>query len=125
MQENGPDLRQQVPGRGRQSKRTGTPDIAPKRRSRQRREWIVTDMTGETKNIVVTGRVAWMMERLVEVGPVGVTTFDHPGVRLSHYVMCLRQEGVDIETRREPHGGAFPGRHGRYRLVSEARRADQ
>ena len=62
------------------------------------------------------GREAWTLRRLVDAGPRGVTTIDHPAPRWSHYVYKLRKAGLAISTDYEPHKGDFPGNHGRYRL---------
>ena len=62
------------------------------------------------------GREAWTLKRLVEAGPIGVTTIDHPAPRWSHYVYKLRKAGLVISTDYEKHKGDFPGNHGRYRL---------
>ena len=37
--------------------------------------------------------------------------------RVAAYVHCLRKLGFEIETEMEPHGGAYRGRHARYRLL--------
>ena len=62
------------------------------------------------------GREAWTLKRLVDAGPIGVTTVDHPAPRWSHYVYKLRKAGLTITTDYEPHKGDFPGNHGRCRL---------
>ena len=49
----------------------------------------------------------------------GVTPIERVGPRWSHYVFILRGEGLDIETIREPHGGDYPGHHGRNVLHSD------
>jgi hypothetical protein len=67
------------------------------------------------------GREAWTLRHLVNAGPAGITTIDHPAPRWSHYVFKLRQAGLVITTDREPHGGAYPGNHGRYRLQTPVR----
>ncbi len=67
-----------------------------------------------------TGRDAWMLRRLIDVGARGLTTLDLPtGVRASHYIMCLRRSGLSIESPREPHGGEWAGVHSRYKLMTE------
>lgn len=73
-----------------------------------------------------TGRQAWMLRRLIDAGSRGITLLEHPAPRGSHYLYMLRKAGLNITTTNEPHGGAFPGMHGRFRLetpvvvVSEA-----
>ncbi|MCA8896864.1 MAG: hypothetical protein KDA48_16525 [Amphiplicatus sp.] len=63
-----------------------------------------------------TGRTAWALRALIEAGERGCTPIDTPGPRWSHYVFCLRREGLDIETIAEAHGGPFAGHHARYVL---------
>ena len=65
------------------------------------------------------GREAWTLRHLVDAGPAGVTTLDQPAPRWSHYIFKLRKAGLVITTDYEPHGGDFPGSHGRYRLQTE------
>ncbi|OSI67642.1 winged helix domain-containing protein [Bradyrhizobium canariense] len=62
------------------------------------------------------GREAWTLRHLVNAGPRGLTTIDHPAPRWSHYVYKLRKAGLVISTGYEAHRGDFPGTHGRYRL---------
>ncbi|SEQ46375.1 winged helix domain-containing protein [Thalassovita taeanensis] len=64
------------------------------------------------------GRLAWTMLELVKAGESGITSLHNPAPRISHYVMTLRRKGVVIDTEMQPHGGAFPGEHGVYRLKS-------
>ena len=75
------------------------------------------------------GREAWALQHLLRAGARGVTPLERPAPRWSHYVHQLRQEGLDIETVREPHGGTHSGHHGRYvlhtpLLIMEAVHAD-
>lgn len=63
-----------------------------------------------------TGRQAWMLRRLIDAGSTGITLLETPGPRCSHYIYMLRKAGLSISTTSEPHAGAFPGMHGRYRL---------
>lgn len=73
--------------------------------------------TGESTAIrKFIGRQAWTVSALVKAGDRGITAFDNVGPRLSHYVFELRKTGMVIETKDEPHGGPFPGSHGRYVL---------
>lgn len=67
------------------------------------------------------GREAWTLRRLIEAGPAGVTTIDHPAPRWSHYIYKLRRAGLVITTDYEKHTGQFPGTHGRYRLQTVVR----
>ncbi|SFJ72271.1 winged helix domain-containing protein [Bradyrhizobium sp. cf659] len=66
--------------------------------------------------LTFAGREAWTLQRLIDAGPRGVTTIDHPAPRWSHYIFKLRRAGLTITTEYEPHRGSFPGTHGRYRL---------
>lgn len=66
----------------------------------------------------VEGREAWTLCRLLDAGERGITSFENPAPRLSHYIYKLRGLGLRIETREETHGGDFGGKHGRYRLRS-------
>lgn len=66
--------------------------------------------------LAIEGRELWALERLMRAGPKGCTPISEPGPRWSAYVHKLRRMGVGIETRHEPHGGAYPGSHGRYIL---------
>lgn len=62
------------------------------------------------------GRELWALRELVKAGARGCTPIEAPAPRWSHYVFLLRRRGLAIETIREPHGGRYPGRHGRYVL---------
>lgn len=62
------------------------------------------------------GREAWTAFQLIEAGPQGITPRDRPAPRWSCYVHRLRKRGLNIETLRERHAGAYAGRHGRYVL---------
>jgi hypothetical protein len=67
----------------------------------------------------VKGRDAWALLELLKAGANGCTPIDSPGPRWSGYVFSLkRKQGLNIETRHEPHRGAFPGTHARYVLSS-------
>ncbi|MCD1644799.1 hypothetical protein [Aurantimonas coralicida] len=69
--------------------------------------------------MIVVGRKAWALERLVAAGNRGCTPIDTPGPRWSDYVHKLRREhGLVIETIDEAHGGTFAGSHARYVLRS-------
>ena len=69
--------------------------------------------------LILKGRVAWMVDRLIKAGPRGTTSIESPAPRVSHYVFKARQAGLDIVTVDEPHSGAFSGHHGRYYLRSK------
>ena len=67
----------------------------------------------------VQGRDAWALLQLVAAGKSGCTPITHPGPRWSAYVHALRHEqGLNIETVNENHGGPFAGTHARYVLHS-------
>lgn len=67
----------------------------------------------------VLGRFAWCLAELIRAGDVGVTPLERPAPRWSHYVWSLRtKQGFCIESIEEAHGGAYSGRHVRYRLAS-------
>lgn len=75
--------------------------------------------TGDSPIILnLRGRLAWKLLELVKAGDAGITPLHNPAPRVSHYVMTLRRKGVAIDTDMQPHGGAFPGEHGVYRLKS-------
>jgi hypothetical protein len=63
------------------------------------------------------GRFAWTLAELVKAGDKGITSFENPAPRLSHYVHRLRRDGVAIETVEEKHSGPYSGTLGRYRLT--------
>lgn len=62
------------------------------------------------------GRDRWALQQLMQAGAKGCTPITTPAPRWSAYVHNLRKAGVQIATLHEPHGGAFPGTHGRYVL---------
>jgi hypothetical protein len=70
----------------------------------------------------LTGRVEDTLSKLIEAGRDGLTTIEYPAPRTSDYVLKLRKRGFVIETLTEPHGGDFPGHHGRYILRSRVER---
>lgn len=77
---------------------------------------IVVTVTDTGQKLAFEGREAFTVNALIEAGDKGVRPIDRPAPRWSHYVMMLRRAGLDIETIRETHSGAFPGHHGRYVL---------
>ncbi|ACP24909.1 hypothetical protein NGR_c11240 [Sinorhizobium fredii NGR234] len=68
--------------------------------------------------VTLVGRECWTLRKLLDAGERGVSSLDHIGPRLSHYVMKLRRAGITIETVPTLHGGDFPGVHGVYVLRS-------
>lgn len=89
--------------------------------------YTVQDSDKETREIILMGRDRWALEMLILAGPRGLTAIEMNGPRLHAYVFDLRHEhGLTIIREDEPHGGDFPGRHGRYFLRSKvARKATQ
>lgn len=84
----------------------------------------VTEADGRVRRFSVVGRFAQTLDALVKAGPSGITGQEVGGwaVRLSHYIFRLRRDhGLTIDMELEEHGGAFPGQHGRYRLLSRVR----
>lgn len=67
----------------------------------------------------LTARALWALNEM-EKHPLGITSRQYPGVRLSDCIFKLRKAGYVIETIREQHGGEFSGSHGRYRLINNA-----
>ena len=80
----------------------------------------VTLLSEQPRTLTLKGRLGWMMTKLVQAGPTGVTPISHPAPRQSGYVHCLRELGVPIETIMEAHEGRYPGRHARYVLACKA-----
>lgn len=106
---------------GKADQRESTPPTTAKQERKPRLRLRVGDEADlfAGREIELSGRCAWMAERLIEAGRRGVTTAElPPGVRVSDYIMKLRRRGLGIETRGERHGGQFPGRHGAYVLTS-------
>ena len=79
---------------------------------------IVFRVLPDGPTIRATGREAWTLRNLIDAGSKGVSGLVQIGPRLSAYVFDLKRMGIDIEARREPHGGPFPGHHARYVLRS-------
>lgn len=73
---------------------------------------------GRDAPITLNGRTAWALQQLMTAGLKGVSTVERPAPRWSSYVAALRDKGINIDTVMDPHGGAYPGRHGRYVLRS-------
>lgn len=72
----------------------------------------------------VKGRMLWTLERLISAGDHGCCAIDNPAPRWSAYIHRLRNFGLEIETRMEPHSGAFPGTHARYILRDRVERME-
>ena len=117
-QKENPGARAAQPGLGnRYAEAADTSTIAQGANSAKRAGlYEVHPERGEPFTIEAKGREAWALDRLREAGPTGCTPIEQPAPRWSAYVHRLRGLGVPIETRHEPHGGAFAGTHGRYIL---------
>lgn len=81
--------------------------------------YLIHPTQGDPFLINVNGRIKWALERLLGAGSAGCTPLSQPAPRWSHYIHQLRGMGVEIETIHEPHGGSYPGHHGRYVLRSK------
>jgi hypothetical protein len=68
--------------------------------------------------VVVRGRDAQTLRRLIDAGVAGISSLTVHAPRLSAYIFKLRKAGFSIETRHVAHGGPFPGNHALYRLLS-------
>ncbi len=85
--------------------------------------YTVEDSEGATRDITLMGRDRWALEMLIKAGPRGITAIEMNGPRLHAYIFDLRHEhGLNIIREDEPHGGDFPGHHGRYFLLSNVTR---
>ncbi|QGJ73793.1 hypothetical protein [Sinorhizobium meliloti] len=71
--------------------------------------------------VTFVGREAYTLRKLIDAGERGISSLDHIGIRLSHYVLKIRRAGITVETVPTSHGGAFPGHHGVYKLRSRLR----
>jgi hypothetical protein len=67
------------------------------------------------------GRFAATLDALIQAGDRGLTSYEYPAPRTSHYIYRLRKDEVSIETETEAHSGPFRGSHARYRLKSTVR----
>jgi hypothetical protein len=70
------------------------------------------------RELTLESRDAWCLNELLRAGMRGITASAYPGARLSHYVFCLRGQGIAIDTVSEANTGAFGGTHARYILRS-------
>ncbi|WP_439109812.1 winged helix domain-containing protein [Lentibacter sp.] len=68
--------------------------------------------------ISLSGRIGQTMHALLEAKGRGITSLEHPALRLAAYVHSLRKMGFTIDTEMEQHDGPYPGIHARYRLRS-------
>ena len=93
----------------------------------QMRPWALAAYTvqdgDESRTIALKGRDRWALEMLMKAGDRGLTAIELNGPRIHAYVFDLRHEhGLSIITENELHEGDFPGRHGRYFLLSKVSR---
>lgn len=76
--------------------------------------------TPTRKLLIIKGRLAWCLRELLSAGDEGITAYGKQTPHVSDYIRRLRKShGLEIETKREKHGGIYPGVHARYRLKSE------
>ena len=109
---------QAQPGQGNRSADAAGTSLMAQFKARLKRAgiYIVTPEGGKPFMMRAKGRNAWALDRLRKAGTRGCTPITEPAFRWSAYVHNLRRLGVPIETVTEPHGGDFPGHHGRYVL---------
>jgi len=99
------------------SKQTITINSQNQSKQRTRKgKFLIQNEHREPFEITVTGRAMWALEHLIK-GPC--TPINRPAPRWSDYVFRLRNEGIEIHTEHEEHGGEFSGTHGRYHLISK------
>jgi len=81
-------------------------------------------LEGDTeRTIELTGRNAWMLDRLLAVGAAGCTSLENSGACTTQYVFRLRTvHGLNVETINEAHDGPYRGHHARYVLRSTVER---
>jgi hypothetical protein len=79
----------------------------------------VTLLGGECPRLfALSGRIGQTMHALMYARRQGITSLDNPAIRLAAHIHSLRAMGFIIDTETEPHGGAYPGYHARYRIRS-------
>lgn len=73
-----------------------------------------------TRDLEFVGQTCRALQALILAGNRGVTAQEMSSwaLRLAHYVLELRKEGLNVEMIREPHPGGW---HGRYVLHSDVR----
>lgn len=95
---------------------------------KKRTKFIVTTDNGEKAELQLVGRYSQALSALIGAGARGVTAAEISSwaLRMSHYVWHLRREcGLEIETRMEPNGPPYYGRHARYYLKTPVRLLDE
>ena len=111
------NLMQQEPGRVSNGNAADAQNLTrPNEKRNNGTRYRVQTGSGCAFSVTAKGRARWALDRLREAGPAGCTPIHEPAPRWSAYVHVLRGLGIDIETVREAHGGAFPGHHARYVL---------
>jgi hypothetical protein len=84
--------------------------------------WPFPACAGDAPRLVAyEGQVARTLLHAIQAGQKGFTAAEISSwaLRLSHYVFCLRGDGLTVTCDREDHDGpAGPGWHGRYRLMN-------
>ena len=90
---------------------------------RLKRSYLVTYSNGP-REIEVVGQFARTLNALISTGDKGITSGEISqmgwGYRMSHYILVLRNKyHLDIEMRREEHGGGWHGRYFLHTLVRQ------
>lgn len=89
-------------------------------RDQGRVEYRVSDQDGQSFIISLRhGRERDTLDALIRGGATGCTFYDDPAPRWAGNIFKLRCRGLIIKTEREKHGGAYPGTHARYVLLSK------
>lgn len=71
------------------------------------------------------GRERDALDALIRGGATGCTFYDDPAPRWASNIFKLRCRGLIIKTEREKHGGAYPGTHARYVLLSKVEKVGE
>lgn len=83
-------------------------------------EYRVSDQDGQSFIISLRhSRERDTLDALIRGGATGCTFYDDPAPRWASAIFKLRCRGLIIKTEREKHGGAYPGTHARYVLLSK------
>ena len=112
--------------RGRQGACVGEHSAnIPQSRPQRQPQFLIHESGQSPRQVNLSGRPAWLLAKLIEAGPVGLTASDLPaGLRVSAFVLKLRRAGVPVLTLSEPNSGDFGGHHGRYVLACPVERID-
>lgn len=77
----------------------------------------ITDTTGQSRIVVIGGRVRWAIEELRKAGREGRTGREALGPRWAAYIWAAKHTyGIPIRDKTERHGGDHPGHHKRWWL---------